>query len=49
MSLATRLGQLGRALASTVEAVEVRYAGDFAEEALRPLTAAAMVGILRTS
>lgn len=46
MSLATRLGQLGRSLASTVEAVEVRYAGEVAEEALRPLTAAAMVGIL---
>lgn len=46
MALATRLGQLGRALASTVEAVELRYAGGAAEEALRPLTAAAMVGIL---
>ena len=46
MSLATRLGQLGRALASTVQAVEIRYAGGFAEEALRPLAAASMVGIL---
>lgn len=46
MALATRLGQLGRALASTVQAVEIRYAGDFDEEALRPLAAAAMVGIL---
>ncbi len=46
MTLGTRLGQLGRGLAGTVQAVEVRYAGDAAEEALRPLTAAAMVGIL---
>lgn len=46
MKLATRLGQLARALASTVQAVEIRYGGQFAEEALRPLTAAAMVGIL---
>ncbi len=46
MTLATRLGQLGRALSSTVQAIEVRYAGEFAEEALRPLAAASMVGIL---
>lgn len=46
MTLAARLGQLGRALASTVEAVEVRYAGEFAEDALRPLAAAALVGVL---
>ncbi len=46
MALATRLGYLGRALASTVQAIEVRYAGDAADEALRPLTAAALVGIL---
>lgn len=46
MELARRLGQLGRGLAPTVEAVEVRYAGEHQEEALRPLTAAAMVGVL---
>ena len=46
MGLATRLGQLGRALAGSVQAVEVRYAGDGEEEALRPITAAVMVGML---
>lgn len=46
MGLATRLGCLGRALAPTVQAVEVRYAGGSAEEALRPLTAAALVGVM---
>jgi D-3-phosphoglycerate dehydrogenase len=46
MDLARRLGQLGRALAGSVQALEVRYAGDHAEEALRPLTAGALVGIL---
>ena len=46
LDLATRLGQLGRALAGSVQAVEVRYAGDTAEEALRPITAAALVGML---
>lgn len=47
MSLGVRLGQLGRALAGSVQAVEVRYAGDASDDALRPLTAAAMVGILK--
>ena len=47
LELARRLGQLGRALARSVQAVEVRYAGEHAEEALRPLTAASMVGLLR--
>ena len=46
IDLARRLGQLGRALAGSVQAVEVRYSGASAEEALRPLTAAALVGIL---
>jgi D-3-phosphoglycerate dehydrogenase / 2-oxoglutarate reductase len=46
LQMATRLGQVGRALAGNVEAVELRYAGESEEEALRPLTAAAMVGIL---
>lgn len=46
MEMATRLGQLGRALAGGLEALEVRYAGGAAEEALRPLTAAALVGVL---
>ncbi|MFP4623444.1 MAG: phosphoglycerate dehydrogenase [Gemmatimonadota bacterium] len=46
LRLATRLGQLGRALATTVQALEVRYAGHAGDEALRPLTAAALVGIL---
>ncbi|HSH45784.1 MAG TPA: phosphoglycerate dehydrogenase [Longimicrobiales bacterium] len=46
LNLANRLGQLGRALAGTVEAVEIRYAGNAAEEALRPLSAATLVGVL---
>lgn len=46
LELATRLGQLGRALAGTVQAVEVRYAGTAAEEALRPVSAATLVGVL---
>lgn len=46
MTLATQLGRLARSLAPTVQAVELRYAGAAAEEALRPLTAAALVGIL---
>jgi D-3-phosphoglycerate dehydrogenase len=46
MTLATRLGQLARSLAGTVEAIELRYAGEAAEDALRPLTAAALVGVL---
>ncbi|HUG39790.1 MAG TPA: phosphoglycerate dehydrogenase [Longimicrobiales bacterium] len=46
LDLATRLGQLGRALAGAVQAVEVRYAGEVAEEALRPITAAVLVGML---
>lgn len=45
LELATRLGQLGRALAGPVHGVEVRYSGDAAEEALRPLTAATLVGV----
>jgi D-3-phosphoglycerate dehydrogenase / 2-oxoglutarate reductase len=44
--LATRLGQVGRALAGNVQAVELRYAGEAEDEALRPLAAAAMVGML---
>jgi D-3-phosphoglycerate dehydrogenase len=47
MALATRLGQLAHALAASLEAVEIRYAGSAAEEALRPLTAAALVGVLQ--
>jgi D-3-phosphoglycerate dehydrogenase / 2-oxoglutarate reductase len=46
MELARRLGLLARALAGSVEAVQFRYAGEHADEALRPLTAAALVGIL---
>ena len=46
LDLATRLGQLGRALAGSIQAVEVRYTGETAEEALRPITAAAVVGLL---
>jgi D-3-phosphoglycerate dehydrogenase / 2-oxoglutarate reductase len=44
IELATRLGQVGRALAGNIQAVEIRYAGESEEEALRPLAAAAMVG-----
>ncbi len=48
MELATRLGQVARALCGSVEAVEVRHhAAEAEEEALRPLTAAAVVGVLR--
>lgn len=46
IELATRLGRVGRALAGNIEAVELRYAGESDEEALRPLTAAAVLGIL---
>jgi D-3-phosphoglycerate dehydrogenase len=46
MGLGVRLGQLGRGLAGTIQALEVRYAGEAGDEALRPLTAAAMVGVL---
>jgi D-3-phosphoglycerate dehydrogenase len=46
MALATRLGQLGRALVGTIQDLELRYAGEAAEGALRPLTAAALVGVL---
>ncbi|MBW3551904.1 MAG: phosphoglycerate dehydrogenase [Gemmatimonadetes bacterium] len=46
LELATRLGELGRALAGAVQAVEVRYAGETAEDALRPIAAAALVGML---
>ncbi len=46
LDLATRLGQLAAALApAPVEAIEVRYAGA-SEDALRPLTSAAVVGVL---
>ena len=45
LDLATRVGQVGRALSGGVEGVEIRYSGEFAEEALRPVTAAALVGI----
>jgi D-3-phosphoglycerate dehydrogenase len=47
MELATRLGQVARALCGTVEAVEVRFHGDDGDEALRPLAAAVVVGVLR--
>jgi D-3-phosphoglycerate dehydrogenase len=47
MGLATRLGQIGRALCGRIETVDVRYAGAAEEEALRPLAAAALVGLLR--
>ena len=47
MGLATRMGQLARALCGRIETLEVRYAGDSEEEALRPLTTAAIVGLLR--
>jgi D-3-phosphoglycerate dehydrogenase / 2-oxoglutarate reductase len=46
LDLATRLGRVGRALAGNVQAVELRYAGESDDEALRPLTAAAMLGML---
>jgi D-3-phosphoglycerate dehydrogenase / 2-oxoglutarate reductase len=46
LELATRLGRVGRALAGNVQSVELRYAGESDEEALRPLTAAAMLGML---
>jgi D-3-phosphoglycerate dehydrogenase / 2-oxoglutarate reductase len=46
LDLATRLGRVGRALAGNIEAVELRYAGESEEEALRPLAAASMLGIL---
>jgi D-3-phosphoglycerate dehydrogenase / 2-oxoglutarate reductase len=46
LELSTRLGRVGRALAGNVEAVELRYAGESEEEALPPLTAAAMLGML---
>lgn len=46
LDLASRIGQVGRALAGAVQAVEVRYAGNAAEEALRPISAAVMVGML---
>jgi D-3-phosphoglycerate dehydrogenase len=44
--LATRLGRLVCGLGTPPESVEVRYAGDD-EQALRPLAAAALVGILQ--
>jgi D-3-phosphoglycerate dehydrogenase / 2-oxoglutarate reductase len=46
LDLAQRLGVLAAALAeSAIERVEVRYAGSI-EEAARPITSAAMIGIL---
>ncbi len=46
LDLAERLGTLAAALAGgAVESVEVRYAGG-AEEALRPLASAALIGVL---
>ncbi len=45
--LTTRLGRLACGLTGPIEAVEIRYAGDHAEAALRPLTAASLVGILQ--
>ncbi|MDX1674593.1 MAG: phosphoglycerate dehydrogenase [Longimicrobiales bacterium] len=47
MELGGRLGQVARALCGRIETLDVRYAGTAAEEALRPLTAAALVGLLR--
>ncbi|MFO7893817.1 MAG: phosphoglycerate dehydrogenase [Longimicrobiales bacterium] len=47
MELSTRLGQVARALCGTVETVELRYAGGADSDALRPLAAAALVGVLR--
>ncbi|MFW5947423.1 MAG: phosphoglycerate dehydrogenase [Gemmatimonadota bacterium] len=47
MDLATRLGRIGRALCGAVETVEIRYAGDAGTDALQPLSAAALVGVLR--
>ena len=47
MELSTRLGQVGRALCGAVDAVELAYAGQAEDEALRPLTAASLVGVLR--
>lgn len=47
MELSTHLGQVARALCGRIETLEVRYAGDAEEEALRPLAAAALVGLLR--
>jgi D-3-phosphoglycerate dehydrogenase / 2-oxoglutarate reductase len=46
IQLAMRLGQVARALAGNVDAVELRYAGESDDEALRPLTAAALLGML---
>jgi D-3-phosphoglycerate dehydrogenase / 2-oxoglutarate reductase len=46
LDLASRLGRLARSLAGTVDAAEIRYAGEGEEEVLRPLTAAAMMGAL---
>lgn len=46
LGLATRLGQVGRALAGNIQSVELRYAGESDEEALRPLAAAAVMGLL---
>ncbi len=46
LDLATRLGRLARALGGGGESLEVRYAGQNAEDVLRPVTAAAMVGVL---
>jgi D-3-phosphoglycerate dehydrogenase / 2-oxoglutarate reductase len=46
IQLALRLGQVGRALAGHIDSVELRYAGESDDGALRPLTAAAMLGTL---
>ncbi len=46
MDLTTRLGRIARALAKgPIRSVEMRYAGD-RENVLRPLSAAAMIGLL---
>ncbi len=46
LDLATRLGRLGCALGGRVESVEIRYAGHHGEDVLRPIAAAALVGVL---
>lgn len=47
MELATRVGQVARALCGSIEAAEIRFAGPEAEEALDPLAAAVGVGVLK--
>ena len=47
MDLATRLGQVARALCGRIETLDVRYGGSAEEKAVRPLTTAVLVGLLR--